>query len=281
LLSLSAGHPQYDSSYKEIGMPSKSASFLLIFASLFTIDWQMPRTASRPSPVIAKYATCIQPTVNNDLCATQEAQILDSVVRFALHAEFQKGQPIDFFGSVGHATVMAGRYMVTHNHYSVDLLALSPTNTQGLTGFSLYNAAGERIVRNAPVHTFQVSAQDAQTLVLDFGPDYFNNLNIPSASFIAAQSAELSIGAEVAQLDWDGERAYVVWTTMARVVTQHASPHLELEHYAMMGASGGGVFWQGQHIANNWAHVTMTDPDSGAFMRAYSLAALNTETVLK
>jgi len=48
-----------------------------------------------------------------------------------------------------------------------------------------------------------------------------------------------------------------------------------------MGASGGGVFWQGQHLANNWAHVTMTDSDSGAFMRAYSLAALNTETVLK
>ncbi|MCB8944989.1 MAG: hypothetical protein H6658_14660 [Ardenticatenaceae bacterium] len=262
-------------------MPNKLTSFMLIIASFFTIGWQMLNTVNRPSPIMAKHAICIQPTINDELCAAQEAQILASVVRFVLHAEFQAGQPVDFFGSVGYATVMASRYLVTHNHFSVDLLALSSTNTQGLTGFSLYNAAGERIVHNASVHTFQVAAQDAQTLVLDFGAGYFNDLNIPSATFIAAADVELAVGTEVAQLDWDGERAYVVWTTITRIVPQHISPYLELDHYAIMGASGGGVFWQGQHIANNWAHVTVTNPDTGAFMRSYTMAALNSETVIE
>ena len=252
----------------------------VILGLIINIGWQAPETASRPDTIAPKYAVCAQPPANAESCTAQEAQILASVVRIVLHAIFQMGQQTDFHGNVGYATVMAGRYLVTHNHFSVDLLALSPTNTQGLTGFSLYNAAGERIVRNAPVGTFQVSAQDSQTVVLDFGPGYFDNLNLSSASFTAVKAGTLSVGTEVAQLDWDGERAYVVWTTVTQVANYQDLPYLELDHYAIVGASGGGVFWQGHHIANNWTHVTVTDSDSGRFIRAYSLAALNSQNLL-
>jgi hypothetical protein len=263
-------------------MHGKLYSFtIVIFIFIGGMGWQILETVEQPYTVATEYATCTQPTTTNaEICAAQEAQILASVVRIVLHADFQKGQLTDFRGNVGHATVMAGRYLITHNHFSIDLSALSPANHQEVTGFSLYNAAGQRIVHNAPASTFQVAAQDSETLVLDFGPDYFNNLNMTSASFMTAKDAKLSVGAEVAQLDWDGERAFVVWTTVAQVVTHHESPHLELDHYAMVGASGGGVFWQGYHVANNWAHVTITDPVSGTFRRAYSLAALNSENIL-
>jgi hypothetical protein len=265
---------------KEMDMPNKLFSYTVVILSLFTISWEMPRSSSKPRAIAHKFATCSQPTVNVDRCAAQEAEILASVVRIGFYADFQKGRQTDFHGSTSHATVMAGRYLVTHNHFSVDLLTLSPANSQGLTGYSLYTAVGERIVHNAPVTAFQVSAQDSQTLVLDFGADYFNNLNIPSASFIAAKDADLSIGTEVAQIDWDGERTYVVWTAVTQVINHPDSPHLELDHYAMMGASGGGVFWQSHHIANNWAHGTTTDTGSGAFMQAYSLAALNSHSIV-
>jgi hypothetical protein len=260
-------------------MPNKWLLYSIMFLSFFTIGWQIPKTASLSDTIVPKYAICGQPTVNAERCATQEAQILASVVRIILHANFQIGGQTDFRGNVGHATVMSGRYLVTHNHFSIDLVALSPTNTQGLTGFSLYTALGKRLVDNAPISTFQVSAQDSQTLVLDFGEDYFNKLNLPSASFMVAEDANLTIGMEVAQIDWDGARAYVVWTTVTQVSHQASSPHLELDHYAMVGASGGGVYWRGHHIANNWMHVTITDSDSGAFRRAYSLAATNDSNV--
>ena len=263
-------------------MHGKLYSFtIVIFIFIGGIGWQILETVEQPYTVATEYVTCTQTTTTNaEICAAQEAQILASVVRIVLHADFQKGQLTDFRGNVGHATVMAGRYLVTHNHFFIDLPALSAASHQGFIGLSLYNAAGQRIVHNAPADTFQVAAQDSETLVLDFGPDYFNNLNMTSASFMTTKDAKLPVGAEVAQLDWDGERAYVVWTTVAQVVTHHESPHLELDHYAMVGASGGGVFWQGYHVANNWVHGTITDTDSGEFMRAYSLAALNSENIL-
>jgi hypothetical protein len=263
-------------------MHGKLYSFTFVFFIFIGgIGWQILGTVEQPYTVATEYATCTQTTTTNaEICAAQEAEILASVVRIVLHANFQKGQLTDFRGNVGHATVMAGRYLITHNHFAIDLPALSVTNHQDLTGLSLYNAAGQRIVHNAPVGTFQVAAQDAQTLVLDFGPDYFDNLNIPSASFMTAQDAHITVGSEVAQLDWDGEQAYVVWTTVTQAAHYHESPYLELDHYAMVGASGGGVFWQGYHVANNWVHGTITDPDSGEFMRAYSLAALNSENIL-
>jgi hypothetical protein len=43
----------------------------------------------------------------------------------------------------------------------------------------------------------------------------------------------------------------------------------------MPGASGGGVFWNGYHIANNWAVVTINQASTGEFLASFSLVALN------
>ena len=253
---------------------------IVLFSFVFKIGGQMLATADSAPIVTKPYATCTQPSTDAELCAAQEAEILASVVRIVFHGNFQKGQHSDFRGSVGHATVMNGRYLLTHNHFSIDLVALSLTNHQGVTGFSLYNAAGQTVVRNAPAGTFQVSAQENQVLVLDFGQSYFDELGLASASFLLAENSNFAVGAEVAQLDWDGERAYVIWTTVTQMATQHSSPFLALDNFVMPGASGGGVFWHGYHVANNWADVTVTDPDSGVLQQAYSLAALNSQNLL-
>ena len=253
---------------------------IVLFSFVFKMGWQMLATTDATPINTTPYATCTQPTTNAELCTAQEAEILASVVRIVFHGNFQKGQHSDFRGSVGHGTVMNGRYLLTHNHFSIDLVTLSSTNHQGVTGFSLYNAAGQTVVRNAPVGTFQVSAQENQALVLDFGQAYFDGLGLASASFQTTENSGLAAGVEVAQLDWDGERAYVVWTTVTQVVAHHTSPFVTLDNFVMPGASGGGVFWQGHHIANNWADVTVTNTDSGAFQEAFSLAALNSQSLI-
>ncbi|MAU00167.1 MAG: hypothetical protein CL608_23755 [Anaerolineaceae bacterium] len=208
-------------------------------------------------------------------CAVQEQAILASVVRIVFHGQFQQGQHTDFRGSFGHATVVNGRYLITHNHFSIDLTALSASNPQGVTGFSLYNAAGQRILHNAPVGTFQASAHNAETLILDFGENYFNDLEIMSAPFKSVEALTLTVGSEVGQIDWDGQQAYVVWTTVTEIVQDHATPHLVLDNYVMPGASGGGIFWNGYHIANSWADVTIKNARTGEFLGSFSLAALN------
>ena len=132
----------------------------------------------KPIEATKGVTSCLQPPPQHQQrCAAQEQAILASVVRIVLHGQFQKGQHTDFRGSFGHATVVNGRYLITHNHFSIDLTTLSAANPQGVAGFSLYNAAGQRILSNAPVGTFQASARNAETLVLDFGADYFDKLN--------------------------------------------------------------------------------------------------------
>mgnify|MGYP006969403635 FL=1 len=208
-------------------------------------------------------------------CAAQEQAILASVVRIVLHGEFQKGQHTDFRGSFGHATVVDGRYLITHNHFFIYFITLSATNPQGVTEFSLYNASGQHILRNVPVGAFQATAVNYQTLALDFGEGYFNNLGIMSAPFKSMEEFTLTAGSEVGQIDWDGQQAYVVWTTVTEIVQDHATPHLVLDNYVMPGASGGGIFWNGYIIANSWADVTIHNARTGEFLGAFSLAALN------
>jgi hypothetical protein len=196
-------------------------------------------------------------------------------VRIVLHGQFQTGQHTDFRGSFGHATVVNSRYLITHNHFAIDLTTLSVANSQGVSGFSLYNAAGQHILRNAPVGAFQATAVNAQTLVLDFGESYFNNLGVMSAPFKSVGEFTLTVGSEVGQIDWDGQQAFVVWTTVTEIVPDHATPHLVLDNYVMPGASGGGVFWNGYHIANTWADVTVKNAATGEFLGSFSLVVLN------
>ena len=99
-------------------------------------------------------------------------------------------------------------------------------------------------------------------------------LGVPSAQFMAWQDANLQVGSEVAQLNWDGQTAHVEWAHIQAIHNEENAPHIELDNSLQQGASGGGVFLNGVHIANNWARLTGFD-DKGAAVEQYSIAALN------
>jgi hypothetical protein len=126
-----------------------------------------------------------------------------------------------------------------------------------------------------------IVVEDAETLVLDFGTyrdggtEMFTAFGLASAEPAAWGSLPIQPGMEVAQVDWDGSNTHVDWVTIEGIITDGGTPRLELDNYVEGGASGGGVFWGGYHIANNWYRATTNNANSGAVIRQYSAAALN------
>ncbi len=101
----------------------------------------------------------------------------------------------------------------------------------------------------------------------------------PGVEFKSPESIPLQPGVEVAQVDWDGETAHIDWVVINEIITTNGTPRLKLNNFVEAGASGGGVFWDGYHIANTWPQVTTYDEDSGNILRRYSVAALNLSQV--
>jgi hypothetical protein len=179
---------------------------------------------------------------------------------------------------------MDGRYLVTHNHFSIPLPTLKNVKNNGSAAVSMYKANGEIIIMEAPPTVFTVVVEDPETLVLDFGTGdagqgFFEMLGMPSARFKAWQHLQLRRGMEVAQIDWDGATAHVDWVRVNDLDMVDGTPTLELDSFVTPGASGGGVFWQGYHIANNWATVAVLN-EAGSVMRQYSKTALNSLQVV-
>ncbi len=213
-----------------------------------------------------------------ETCLALEHQILASVVRLEVRspAVASDGR---WAGGKGHGTIMDGRYVVIHNHFSVPLSSLKNAENNGGTAVSLFKANGEKILLEAPPTVFTVVVEDPGTLVLDFGTNeagqgFFEALGLPSARFKTWQNFQLEPGVEVAQVDWDGTQAHVDWVQVSDILVEDGTPTLELDNALTLGASGGGVFWQGFHIANNWSTVSVHN-ESGAVVREYSNAALN------
>lgn len=218
-------------------------------------------------------------------CAALEEQILATTVRIELHrwlkAEGRRGEHID--GGIGHATVKDGRYLVTHNHFGMPLDAI-----EGMAGeqvrISVYKANGEIILDSVPTSAFSVVVEDGETVVLDFGEytgdGLFAMLGMPSAEFQSRHTLSLAAGMEVAQINWDNETAYVTWVNIKSVVTADGTPRIELANSVIKGASGGGVFWNGRHIGNNWTSTTVQAANGGAVLEAFSTAALNSDWVV-
>jgi hypothetical protein len=227
-------------------------------------------SCSQPTPEIAAY------------CAALEQAILATTVRL----ELTRWQDVDgrageyITGGNSHATVMDGRYLVTHNHFGEMLTAMQ---NQGIPGeqirLTLYKTNGEVILADVPITILTVVAQDSQTLVLDFNAygteGLFAALGLPSAQFAAGQTLPLQPGLEVAQIDWNGQTSHVRWTQIESVAEVNGTPQLKLATPVAQGASGGGVFWNGYHIANNWSRGSIQGIDSGVVTDQYSVAALN------
>ena len=78
----------------------------------------------------------------------------------------------------------------------------------------------------------------------------------------------------VAQVDWDGNESRVEWTTIEEIITEDGVPRLLLNNGVTRGSSGGGVFWNGKHIANNWKTIEHLD-SGGNIVYLTSVAPLN------
>lgn len=209
-------------------------------------------------------------------CRAQADRILASTARLEFHGSG---------GGIGHATIIGGRYLVTHNHYPVSGEALSRGGDGLISAVSVLKANGDVILLQAPLSYFSVALIAPEALVLDFheysGVGFFDSVGVPSVESGLLTSVNLQPGNEVAQIDWDMTTARVVWTRVTAVHTENDTPYLELDSYVEQGASGGGVFYNGIHIANNWSRNIDRQAETGEVLRQYSLAALNTASFIQ
>jgi hypothetical protein len=211
-----------------------------------------------------------------------EKQILASTVRLEwrfLMKTLANDENTVVDAGMGHGTVQGGRYVVTHNHMGV---TFSEPETAPRVRVSVYTSQGEPIWRDAPLSTISVAGEYTETLVLDFGlygeKGLWEALGFPSAEFRSWDSIHLQPGTEVAQVNWDGERAFVEWVLVDRVIMGEGLPRIELASRAESGASGAGVFLDGYHIANTWIRIT-SRRESGTILGHHTVAALNSPQV--
>ncbi len=219
-------------------------------------------------------------------CRQMEDNILAATVLLELHGtiEIEDGTGYEEVkGTISHATVVEGRYLVTHNHFGVRLSQMSLFEQYGggaFSGVSVYRVDGRLVLDNAPVTTFTVLFEDGETTVLDFGlvegQGLFAQAGLASVEIAAEDDAKLRPGMEVAQLDWDPQgQTIVVWTRVELVELQEGQRVAKVDHYIAMGASGGGLFLDGVHVGNNWARIVGTSPETGEVVDQFSWVALN------
>lgn len=211
-----------------------------------------------------------------------EQQILKSTVRIVIQtwvvAPDEKGYVLD--DTLGHATLMGERYLVTHNHFNVPLSIRPQAGDPEAYGkVFLFNTTGEKVYEG-PLSDFVLVKEDVETLVFAYKEDgLFEKLGFAPAKFVDWSSQPLEPGMEVAQVDWDGITTRVDWVTVQEVNLDNGTPRLVLADGVLPGASGGGIFLQGAHVANNW-QLNETVGFDGSVVEAISTVALNSAEIL-
>ena len=264
---------------------------ILIIISFGLVGCQLETAvaqANEPQPTITPVMPtaeirCGQPqSAYTTSCQQWEQEILATTVRIRLSgwlasAEENTATWTQLETEIGHGTVKDSRYLVTHNHYQMPFDLLAAGRVAGLV--SLFTSTGEPILSKADINIVRVAYADSQILMLDFqtetGEGLFDQLGIPSAAFKTGAALPLQPGQEVAQIDWDGTITHVDWVEIQTVIADGETPKVQLNNFNEIGSSGGGVFWQGVHIANNWQHTTVTETGGTAVLHQYSSAALN------
>lgn len=237
-------------------------------------DTPITSHAGPVEPAVAVAPSCADPTPDlAPACDEAARQILASTVRLGLIAARQDGGGDELLN--GHGTVRDGRYVVTHNHYG---LSLEEYGNGRLVNLSLYRADGSIVLQDVPPGSVVVTAIGPETLLFDFGEyggqGLLSVVGLASASFGTPASVGVQPGAEVAQVDWDGTTAHVDWVRVTALQMGDGTPYLEIANFVRQGASGGGIFYNGFHIANNWTRET-DQLASGEIVQQRSIAALN------
>lgn len=238
---------------------------------------QVPLTSSTvaPTPEATPGSSCACPSAEMvATCQSQAERILASTVRIEFHGPG---------GGIGHATVVGGRYLITHNHYPTSGAALSRGGDGLLEAISVYKSNNDVILLKAPLAYFSVALIAPEALVLDFheysGVGFFDSLGVPSLESVPLSDLDIQPGSEVAQIDWDMTTTRVIWVRVTSVHAEGEAPFIELDSFVEQGASGGGVFYNGIHIANNWSRNTEWHGETGEVLRQFSVAALNTASI--
>lgn len=267
---------------------SSLRSFILLIAtaSMLIGCADAAQSAPQSSELITETAPVTQPQDATVVAPTPAAlvegslasELLASTVRLEIMAD-QSQVANAHGGGISHGTVKDGRFMITHNHFGFSLEDMNGESIPGVTGYALYRADGQTLVRHTAVKPFTVAAVDAEMLVLDFGElggrGFFEALGVPSADFAASGDWQPAVGMQLAQVDWDGSQARLEWVTIEEVNVVDGTNVITLSDGLLPGASGGGVFANGRHVANNWSTVTVEKAGSGEVVRTYSVAALN------
>lgn len=228
--------------------------------------------------------SCAQPEPDQvEACQALERQILAETARLEWHfwLEQDDGTTLIYTGgTTGYGTIKDGRYLVTHNHPGKSISHLQDDEQVTL---SVFTTLDDPLLVELPLDEISIAVEEEETLVLDFGTrngeGRLSQLGLASAEFKDWESLSLQPATEVAQIDWDGTRAFVEWVPVEAVITGPGTPRLRLANYVKPGASGGGVFWNGYHIANTWSRVITYDKETMIVLRRYSLAALNSSRV--
>ena len=201
--------------------------------------------------------TCSNPgIVNADACHQMEELILKSTVRISIETWVVKADESGYITNslISHATIKDGHCLVTHNHFNVPL-SIRPHDGEfeAYQVVTLFNYKGESFFK-APLSDFELVWEGPQMLVLSYKKDdeLFDKLGFVSAKFKDWQSVPLATDMEIAQVDWDGTTTRVDWTVIQEIDIEDDVSRLVLADDAKVGASGGGIFWQGANIANNW-----------------------------
>jgi hypothetical protein len=224
----------------------------------------------------------IEQTSSSDAqrCAEEEL-ILNSTVRFSIeywvYRPADEGYDISY--SNGHGTVMKGRYLVTHNHFGIPFPGDPDWDENGYEIISLYNQAGQRVFKG-PLSDFELVRKAGESLVLAHADEgFFEALGFRSAEFAPWSAIPLEKGMVVAQVDWDGRTTRVDWVQVEEIILDQGTPRLVLNDGVLVGASGGGIYWQGTHVANNWLFQAKI-ADSGETYDEVTTAALNLPAAL-
>ncbi len=215
-----------------------------------------------------------------------EQAILDTTVRIVFHGSIEIDDGYDTIqinGTISHGTVIDGRYLLTHNHFGIPLSQIQIYNrhaNKSFTGVSVYRLDGTAVIENASMDVFRVANESNESVLLDFGTvtgqGFFAQAGIKSAKIGASTNGRLRPHTEIGLIDWDGQtNSLVVWVQVKAIYQDDGQTFVQADHFIELGASGGGVFLNNQHIGNNWARMTETDLNTGKVTQKLTLIALN------
>jgi hypothetical protein len=236
-------------------------------------------TPGHSKPVV----TCQQPSaLTGANCRQLESLMLNATVQIVVQSwqvnRTETGYEVH--GSRGLGTVLDGRYLITHNHYATLPRSLSlPLQPEICIRIILYDAQGEFLMA-APLTEFTIRSQESETLVVEMTREadkkLFAQRSVSSAYLDTDDLSFFKPGTEVAQIDWNGVQASVDWVEVQAVITTNGIPRLLLADSVTPGASGGGVFWNGNHVAVNWSLLEYLD-GNGIVVGQSTIAALDPE----